>query len=52
LKLDGVMQRQGSNFREMIAQFTVSLDGQRLSAMTPSKRNFTTRDLPPPRRRC
>ena len=27
----------------MVAQFTVSLDGQRLSVMTPSKRNFTTR---------
>jgi cytochrome c-type biogenesis protein CcmF len=43
LRLDGVTQRQGPNFREMVAQFTVSLDGQRLSAMTPSKRNFTTR---------
>jgi cytochrome c-type biogenesis protein CcmF len=27
----------------MLAQFTVSLDGQRLSDMTPSKRNFATR---------
>jgi cytochrome c-type biogenesis protein CcmF len=43
LKLDGLTQRQGPNFREMLAQFTVSLDGKRLSAMTPSKRNFTTR---------
>ena len=43
LKLDGVTQRQGPNFREMIAQFTVSLDGETLSVMTPSKRNFTTR---------
>ena len=43
LKLDGVTQRQGPNFREMIAQFTVSLDGRQLSVMTPSKRNFTTR---------
>jgi len=43
LKLDGVTQRQGPNFREMIAQFTVSLDGKTLSVMTPSKRNFTTR---------
>ena len=43
LKLDGVTQRQGPNFREMIAQFTVSLDGEMLSVMTPSKRNFTTR---------
>src|SRR3954469_16095038 len=43
LKLDGVTQRQGPNFREMVAQFDVSLDGERLSVMTPSKRNFTTR---------
>jgi len=43
LKLDGVTQRQGPNFREMLARFTVSLDGEPLSAMTPSKRNFTTR---------
>jgi cytochrome c-type biogenesis protein CcmF len=43
LKLDGLSPRQGPNFREMIASFTVSLDGQRLAVMTPSKRNFTTR---------
>ncbi len=43
LKLDGLTQRQGPNFRELVAQFEVSLDGQRIAAMTPSKRNFTTR---------
>ena len=43
LKLDGVTQRQGPNFREMIAQFSVSLDGETLRVMTPSKRDFTTR---------
>jgi cytochrome c-type biogenesis protein CcmF len=43
LNLDGVMQRQGPNYSEMIAQFTVRLDGERLSVMTPSKRNFNTR---------
>jgi cytochrome c-type biogenesis protein CcmF len=43
LKLGDVTQRQGPNFREMVAQFAVSLDGERLAAMTPSKRNFTTR---------
>jgi len=43
LKLDGLFQRQGPNFREMIAQFDVSLDGQKLSVMTPSKRSFSTR---------
>ena len=43
LKLDDLSQRQGPNYREMVAAFTVSLDGQKLAAMTPSKRNFTTR---------
>src|SRR5450432_39442 len=43
VRLDGVTQRQGPNYREMLAQFTVTLDGKPLSAMTPSKRNFTTR---------
>jgi cytochrome c-type biogenesis protein CcmF len=43
LKLDGLFQRQGPNYREMIAQFEVTRDGDRLSVMTPSKRSFTTR---------
>jgi cytochrome c-type biogenesis protein CcmF len=43
LKLDGLFQREGPNFREMIAEFNVSRDGERLSMMTPSKRSFTTR---------
>ncbi|TQF36879.1 cytochrome C biogenesis protein CcmF [Bradyrhizobium sp. UNPF46] len=43
VKLDGLLQRQGPNYREMIAQFNVSRDGQPLSVMTPSKRSFTTR---------
>src|SRR5260221_8382338 len=43
LKMDGLTQRQGPNYRELVASFAVSLDGARLSAMTPSKRNFTTR---------
>ena len=41
--MTALTQRQGPNFREMIAQFTVNLDGQKLSVMTPSKRNCTTR---------
>jgi len=45
LKLDGLSSRQGPNFREMTAAFTVSRDGERLAAMTPSKRNFTTRAM-------
>jgi cytochrome c-type biogenesis protein CcmF len=43
LKLDDVFQRQGPNFREMIAEFNVSRDGEKISVMTPSKRSFTTR---------
>lgn len=43
LRLDGLTQRQGPNFREMVAQFTVTRDGSKVSLMTPSKRNFTTR---------
>ncbi|TPQ32466.1 heme lyase NrfEFG subunit NrfE [Bradyrhizobium guangdongense] len=43
LKLDGLFQRQGPNFREMIAEFAVSRDGDKVSVMTPSKRSFTTR---------
>jgi cytochrome c-type biogenesis protein CcmF len=42
-KLDGLTQRQGPNYREMVAAFTVSLDGAKLGTMTPSKRTFTTR---------
>ncbi|WOH84284.1 heme lyase CcmF/NrfE family subunit [Bradyrhizobium sp. BEA-2-5] len=43
LKLDGLNPRQGPNFREMVAQFTVTRDGEKVSVMTPSKRSFTTR---------
>ncbi|MCK1544116.1 heme lyase CcmF/NrfE family subunit [Bradyrhizobium sp. 160] len=43
VKLEGLFQRQGPNYREMIAEFNVSRDGETLSMMTPSKRSFTTR---------
>jgi cytochrome c-type biogenesis protein CcmF len=43
LKLDGMVQRQGPNFREMVARFDVTRDGRPIAVMTPSKRNFTTR---------
>jgi cytochrome c-type biogenesis protein CcmF len=42
-KLDGLFQRQGPNFREMLAEFNVSRGGEPVSVMTPSKRSFTTR---------
>jgi cytochrome c-type biogenesis protein CcmF len=43
LKLDGLSQRQGPNYREMVASFDVSSGGEKISVMTPSKRNFTAR---------
>jgi cytochrome c-type biogenesis protein CcmF len=43
LKLEGISEQQGPNFREMVAKFTVSLNGRELGTMTPSKRSFTTR---------
>jgi cytochrome c-type biogenesis protein CcmF len=43
LKLEGIAQRQGPNFRETVAEFGVRLDGRPVAVMTPSKRNFTTR---------
>jgi cytochrome c-type biogenesis protein CcmF len=43
LKLDGVTQQQGPNFRASVARFTVSKGGDPIATMTPSKRNFTAR---------
>jgi cytochrome c-type biogenesis protein CcmF len=45
LKLEGLTQRQGPNYRETLARFAVSLDGKALPDMTPSKRSFTTRGM-------
>jgi len=45
LKLDDITQRQGPNFREMIAQFSVSEGGRPLEVMTPAKRSFATRGM-------
>ncbi|WP_024517489.1 heme lyase CcmF/NrfE family subunit [Bradyrhizobium sp. Tv2a-2] len=45
LTLNGVVQRQGPNYREQVASFMVSIDGEPLSTMTPSKRSFTTRGM-------
>ena len=43
LKLGGISQQQGPNYREMIARFDVSRDGSNLGIMAPSKRSFATR---------
>jgi cytochrome c-type biogenesis protein CcmF len=45
LKLEGLTPRPGPNYRELLASFSVSLDGDPLSVMTPSKRSFTTRGM-------
>jgi len=43
LRFDRLKEQQGSNYRELVASFNVSVDGKPLGVMTPSKRNFTTR---------
>ncbi|CAN5367889.1 heme lyase CcmF/NrfE family subunit [soil metagenome] len=45
VKLDGLTQQQGPNYREAISRFTVTLDGSTVGVMTPSKRSFTTRGM-------
>ena len=42
LKLDKLVDNRGPNFSEKVAQFDVSLDGDELSVMKPSKRRFLT----------
>jgi cytochrome c-type biogenesis protein CcmF len=44
LQFDRLRARQGPNYRELVASFKVSLDGDDLGVMTPSKRSFTTRE--------
>ena len=36
MTLEGLIQQQGPNYRELVAPFTVRLDGERLAVMTPS----------------
>jgi cytochrome c-type biogenesis protein CcmF len=43
LKLESLSSQQGPNYREMTAKFSVLVDGRVIDTMTPSKRNFTTR---------
>ena len=43
LKLENLTSQQGPNYREMIAKFSVLIDGRVIATMTPSKRSFTTR---------
>jgi cytochrome c-type biogenesis protein CcmF len=43
LTLDGLLPRQGPNYRELIARFTVRRDGDVIGVLEPSKRTFAQR---------
>jgi cytochrome c-type biogenesis protein CcmF len=43
LHFDGLTNRQGPNYREMAARFTVRRNGEFIGVMEPSKRNFPSR---------
>jgi cytochrome c-type biogenesis protein CcmF len=43
LSFDGLVSRQGPNYRELIAKFTVQRDSATIGTLEPSKRTFTTR---------
>jgi cytochrome c-type biogenesis protein CcmF len=42
---DGMVPRQGPNYRELTAKFTVSRDGAVIGVMEPSKRTFASRAM-------
>jgi cytochrome c-type biogenesis protein CcmF len=44
LRFDGLIQRDGPNYRETVAKFTVRRDGEVIGIMEPSKRSFASRD--------
>jgi len=43
LTFDGMIQRSGSNYRELVATFTVRQDGNVIGQLEPSKRSFAAR---------
>jgi cytochrome c-type biogenesis protein CcmF len=45
LTFEGMFTRQGPNYRELIAKFTVRKDGNLIGVMEPSKRNFPARTM-------
>jgi cytochrome c-type biogenesis protein CcmF len=45
LRLDGLLPRQGPNYRELVARFTVREGGQFVDVLTPSKRTFPQRGM-------
>jgi cytochrome c-type biogenesis protein CcmF len=44
LSFDGLVPREGPNYRELTAKFTVRRGGEVLGVLEPSKRVFSTRD--------
>jgi cytochrome c-type biogenesis protein CcmF len=45
LTFDGMVERQGGNYRELIARFTVRQGGDFVGTMDPSKRTFQSRQM-------
>jgi cytochrome c-type biogenesis protein CcmF len=45
LTLDGMIPRQGPNYRELVARFTVRRNGHVIAVMEPSKRTFQARSM-------
>jgi len=45
LTFDGMVTRQGANYRELIARFTVRQNGAEIAQMEPAKRTFATRQM-------
>jgi cytochrome c-type biogenesis protein CcmF len=45
LRLDGLVPRQGPNYRELVAHFTLREGGQVIDVLTPSKRTFPQRNM-------
>jgi cytochrome c-type biogenesis protein CcmF len=43
LRFDGMVPRQGPNYRELIGKFTVLRDGQVMGVLEPAKRSFPVR---------
>jgi cytochrome c-type biogenesis protein CcmF len=46
LTFEGATPRQGPNFREEVARFTVAHDGRTIAEMTPTKRFYPARQMP------
>jgi cytochrome c-type biogenesis protein CcmF len=45
VSFDGLVSRQGPNYRELVAKFTVRQDGEVIGTLEPSKRSFTARGM-------